>query len=128
MTLTQEDKVILSGLKKLREDNNVKLGDLARELCMSQGQLSMHESGVRGFTNYDIDSFAEDYRSAVEKICYFNQEYEVDRDGLLWKRVTEDRLSEAVMLRNSGKNIVQISVELGVDENSLEKLLNQASV
>lgn len=123
MTVTSKDMEILGGLKKLREDRDVRLGDLARELGMSQGQLSMHESGIRGFNIYQLQAFVEDYECAVEKICSFNNEYEVDRDGLLWKKVTPERLTQAKTMHQSGRNIVQISIELGVDEVSLEKLL-----
>ena len=115
---------ILNGLKKLREENNVRLGDLAREMGMSQGQLSMHESGIRGFNVYDIESFAEDYRCSINKICEFNDEFEVDRDGLVWKKVTKERLKLAREMQACGRNIIQISMELGVDEVSLEKELH----
>jgi|SRR5699024_7130970 len=123
MTTTPENMKLLNQLKKLREEKDVRLGDLARELGMSQGQLSMHESGIRGFNTYDIEAFAEDYRCAVHKISQFNNEYEVDREGLLWKKVTDDRLKKARQMHSCGRNIVQISMELGVDEFSLEKRL-----
>lgn len=123
MTVSNKNKRILAELKQLREDKDIRLADLARELGMSQGQLSMHESGVRSFINYDINSFAEDYKCAVDKIHQFNCEFEVDRDGLVWKKVTSDRLTKAMELKSCGHNIVQISMELGVDESSLEKLL-----
>lgn len=124
MTVSAKDMKILNGLKKLREENNVRLRDLAREMGMSQGQLSMHESGIRGFNVYDIESFAEDYRCSINKICEFNSEFEVDRDGLVWKKVTKERLKRAREMQASGRNIIQISMELGVDEVSLEKELH----
>lgn len=124
MTVSAKDMKILNGLKKLREENNVRLGDLAREMGMSQGQLSMHESGIRGFNVYDIESFAEDYRCSINKICEFNDEFEVDRDGLVWKKVTKERLQLAREMQACGRNIIQISMELGVDEVSLEKELH----
>lgn len=124
MTVSAKDMKVLNGLKKLREENNVRLGDLAREMGMSQGQLSMHESGIRGFNVYDIESFAEDYRCSINKICEFNDEFEVDRDGLVWKKVTKERLQLAREMQECGRNIIQISMELGVDEVSLEKELH----
>ena len=124
MAVSAKDMQILNGLKKLREENNVRLGDLAREMGMSQGQLSMHESGIRGFNVYDIESFAEDYRCSINKICEFNDEFEVDRDGLVWKKVTKERLQLAREMQACGRNIIQISMELGVDEVSLEKELH----
>lgn len=127
--VTAKDMKVLNGLKKLREDTNVRLGDLAREMGMSQGQLSMHESGIRGFNTYDIDSFAEDYRCSIQKICQFNDEYEVDRDGLVWKKVTSERLKLAREMWSEGKkNVIQISMELGVDEESLMKVLHNTTV
>lgn len=124
MAVSAKDMKILNGLKKLREENNVRLGDLAREMGMSQGQLSMHESGIRGFNVYDIESFAEDYRCSINKICEFNDEFEVDREGLVWKKVTKERLQQACKMMECGRNIIQISMELGVDEVSLEKELH----
>lgn len=124
MSLTQEQKQVLSGLKQLREDKGVTLGDLSEELGMSQGQLSMHESGVRTFRLYTLEAFAEDYRCAVEKISAFNEEYDVDREGLVWKRVTSERLEEARKMQSVGRNVIQISMKLGVDEFELEKLLS----
>lgn len=124
----KEELVVLEELKQLRKEHNVKLGDLARELGMSQGQLSMHESGIRGFTTYTLDAFEEDYRCAVDKILTFNREYEVGRDGLVWKKVTPERLTKANQLYSKGRNIIQISMELGVDEFILEKLLGVESV
>lgn len=124
MTVSAKDMKILNELKKLREENNVRLGDLAREMGMSQGQLSMHESGIRGFNVYDIESFAEDYRCSIRKICKFHDEFEVDRDGLVWKRVTKERLQRAREMQACGRNIIQISMELGVDEESLERELH----
>lgn len=121
--LSKEEKQILQDLKDLREEKDVRLGDLARELGMSQGQLSMHESGIRGFTTYTLEAFNEDYRCAVNKICKYNDEFEVDRDGLEWKKVTPERLSKARKMHSVGRNLIQISLELGVDEFKLEKLL-----
>lgn len=121
--VTKAELKRLERLKNLREEKNVRLGDLARELGMSQGQLSMHESGVRGFTTYSLDAFIEDYECAIQKISGYNDEYEVDRDGLEWKRVTFERLQKAREMHSKGIEVVKISIVLGVDGDKLQEML-----
>ena len=125
MVNARKEQEIMDELKKLREENNVRLLDLAEELGMSTGQLSMHESGVRKLSTYSIDAFEEDYRCAVDKIVKKNNEYEVDHEGLVWKKVTPERLDMAKELMERGKNIVQVVIELGVDEESLIKEMSR---
>lgn len=128
MTKTVNEQKVLDELKELRVENNIRLLDLAEELGMSTGQLSMHESGVRKLRTYNIEAFEEDYRCAVKKIKERNDEYEVDHEGLVWKKVTPERLSIAKELMERGRNIVQVGIELGVDEESLIKEMDRHGI
>lgn len=121
----RSEQEIMDELKSLREESNIRLFDLAEELGMSTGQLSMHESGVRKMRTYSMDAFEEDYRCAVEKIVKKNNEYEVDHEGLIWKKVTPERLNMAKDLMKKGRNIIQVGIELGVDGESLEKEMSR---
>lgn len=125
MLETRNEQQVLDELKALRVENNVRLLDLADELGMSTGQLSMHESGVRKLKTYNIEAFEEDYRCAVDKISMNNNEFEVDYEGLVWKKVTPERMSMARELMARGRNIVQVGIELGVDEESLLKEMSR---
>lgn len=125
MSKTKNEQQVLDELKALRVENNIRLLDLAEELGMSTGQLSMHESGVRKLRTYCIEAFEEDYRCAVSKISKQNNEFEVDHEGLVWKKVTPERLDKAKELMERGRNIVQVGIELGVDEESLIKEMNR---
>jgi transcriptional regulator with XRE-family HTH domain len=124
-------------LRAIRKEKNIKIKDMARELCMSEGQYTQHESGKRKFKNAERQAeFFEDFHCAIEKLVKKQQDSLTtgqttckkkcaDEEVLVWTPLTDDTFAEAIALLRSGKcyNIIQVSVRLGVDEWEFKRKL-----
>lgn len=125
-------------MRAIRKENNIKIKDMARELCMSEGQYTQHESGKRSFKNQQRhDEFIEDFNCAIEKLVKKREESlkedykpskktgDADDEILVWVPLTDDNFEEALSLLKSGKceNIIQVAIRLGVDELEIKDRL-----
>lgn len=132
---------IKSELTKIREQNGIEVWEIAEKL----GYRKQHYKTVEmnnGYTSSNKNElFINRFFKAIEEIkneriqlssqpfsCMKANKKGILEEHLIYPPLTEDVYQQAIsIMKNKNKNVIQVSVMLGIDDEELQKRLSQDS-
>lgn len=124
----------------MREAAGVSRKEISTEIGYQTSVYHLHESGKRKYSTEERrEEFYNEVAYGLERIRKRRLmrsgaiNIELNKDGelvevLIYQPLSTKLYKEAIYLISTGKNIIQVSVELSVDEEELEKKLNKDEI
>lgn len=141
----------ITEIRALRESYGITVTELCKEMDMKNGLYSAHECGHRAYKPERYEHFYHEIAHALERITKRRkmQSYEItgggngsesntstldtinlagteveeDNEALIYQPLSDKLFKQAVQLIATGKNVVQVSILLEIDDVELKKKL-----
>lgn len=124
----------ITEIRAMRLSAGITATEMSKELGMPNGLYSAHDGGDRKYSPQRYEEFYKEVAYAIERIklrrtaesFQVNAKTKKNKKGeieevLVYPPLSEELYNKALVLLATGKNIIQVSVLLGIDEEELEK-------